>query len=572
MLIELKVSNFAIIDQVNVHFSAGFNVLSGETGSGKSVMLRSLSLLMGEKSFNDVVKSGCKEAIVEGAFDISARPDIRARLAEIGIDDSESVLVVRRILSNDGKNRVYLNGSIATLGQLKEVVSPLVEVTGRTFDDGTPLTPLIEMTAQHENRNLQSRLYHLDLLDQYLGLLKVRSEYSGNYSKLLQLENELSLLEATAKEKNQRLDFLKFQRDEIRELNLKAGEEIELGNNLEILRNGEKLQEFFSQAEMGLYSEEDSILVRVHRLLQKANEFSHLDPNLASWAANLNQAKMLLDECVYEIRNLSSKFNFDGGTLQDLESRMSALRKVQKKFGQSTEEILLQLVEIEKEISDLENSDFRMSDLQKQIQDLKKSLLKTADDLHSKRTKGAKTLVESVNTELGDLNMKGVIFGVRSTKAEDLNSTGHTEVEFTIQSSTKDQARPLAKFASGGELSRILLSLKRVVGHSDQPRTYLFDEVDAGVSGLTAEKVGRKLKAISKGQQVICVTHLPQVAAFADCHFVLSKEASKQRVKMDIQRLDDHSRIEEVARMISGEKITKTSLKHAEELILQAAE
>lgn len=572
MLAELKVSNFAIIDQVNVQFSSGFNVLSGETGSGKSVMLRSLSLLMGEKSTNDVVKSGAKEAVVEGAFDISARVDIQTRLTEIGIDCTEPVLVVRRILAADGKNRVYLNGSIATLGQLKEVVSPLVEVTGRSFDDGAPLTPLIEMTAQHENRNLQSRLYHLDLLDQYLGLLKSRSEYSSEYIRLSQLKDELTALEISAKEKHQRLDFLRFQRDEIKELNLRPGEETDLENNLEILRNGEKLQEFFSQAEGGLYSDEDSVLVRLHRLLQRANEFSHLDPNLTTWAGNLNQAKMLLDECVYEIRNLSSKFTSDSESLHEVESRMSALRKVQKKFGQSTVEILQHFEEIEKEISDLENSDFRMSDLQKQIKGIERLLQESAEVLHSKRSKGAKTLIESVNAELSDLNMKGVIFGVKAQRSESLNSTGCTDVEFTIQSGAKDQARPLAKFASGGELSRILLSLKRVVGHSDQPRTYLFDEVDAGVSGLTAEKVGRKLKAISKGQQVICVTHLPQVAAFADSHFVLTKEAKKNQVKMEIQKLDNPSRIEEVARMISGEKITKTSLKHAEELIQEATE
>lgn len=570
MLTELKVSNFAIIDQINVHFTEGFNVLSGETGSGKSVMLKSLALLMGGKSSSDVIKTGAKEAVVEGAFDLKLRMDIKERLNHIGIDSSDGYLVVRRMLSPDGKNRIYLNGSMATLAQLKEVVSPLLEVTGRSFDDGTPLTPLIEMTAQHENRNLQSKVYHLDLLDQYLGLTKNRWAFQSEYQKLYEMKNELESLQAAAKEKNQRLDFLQFQRDEIKDLNLKAGEELELENNLELLRNGEKLQEFFSQAESTLYSEEDSVLERLHRLQQKANEFSHLDSNLTSWAQNLTQAKMLLDECVYEIRNMGGKFNFDDSSLQDVEARMSAIRKLQKKFGESTEQILEQLELIEKEITELENSEFRAEDLQKEIARLEKKLTIEAEDLHKRRTKGAVTLVESVNAELNDLNMKGVIFGVSTEKLSEMTSSGITEIEFTIQASKKDTPRPLAKFASGGELSRILLSLKRVVGYSDQPRTYLFDEVDAGVSGLTAEKVGRKLKSISKGQQVICVTHLPQVAAFADAHFVISKEASANKVQMSVTELDKASRIEEVARMISGEKITKASLTHAKELIQEA--
>lgn len=570
MLTELKVTNFAIIDQINVRFAGGFNVLSGETGSGKSVMLKSLALLMGGKSSNDVIKTGAKEALVEGAFDLHERKDIKDRLNAIGIDTTEPTLIVRRILSPDGKNRVYLNGSIATLAQLKEVVSPLLEVTGRSFDDGTPLTPLIEMTAQHENRNLQSKAYHLDLLDQYLGLMKARIAYTTEFHRLSEMKTSLEDLMASAKEKNQRLDFLIYQRDEIKELDLKVGEEEELESSLELLRNGEKLQEFFNQAESTLYTDEDSVLEKLHRLQQKANEFSHLDSNLTAWAQNLTQAKMLLDECVYEVRNMGGRFSFDEESLSQIEGRMSALRKLQKKFGESAEQILQQLDAIETEISELENSEFRAEGLQKDIAKLEKKLITDASELHAKRTKGAATLIESVNAELLELNMKGVIFGVTTEKLTEVSSTGLTEVEFTIQGSKKDQARPLAKFASGGELSRILLSLKRVVGHSDQPRTYLFDEVDAGVSGLTAEKVGRKLKSISKGQQVICVTHLPQVAAFADAHFVISKEASKNKVQMDVFELDKPKRIQEVARMISGEKITKSSLQHAKELIQEA--
>ncbi len=568
MLSELKVKNFAIIDEVTVAFKSGFNVLSGETGSGKSVMLKSLALLMGEKSSTDTIKTGAQQATVEGAFDISKREDVRSRLREYGLDDTEDLLVVRRILALDGKNRVYLNGALATLTQLKEVVAPLVEVTGRTFEDGQPLTPLIEMTAQHENRNLQSKAYHLDLLDQYLGLLKERGDLRLVSEKLAEIRGEIAALEQGAREKEQRLDFLTYQRDEITSLDLKPGEDTDLEGRLNLLRSAEKLQEFIADAESALYSDEDSALVRVHRIVQKSSEFSNLIPRLQTWSQNLTQAKALLEDAVYELRDLSKDTGADAETLQDMEDRLSAIRKLKKKHGRTVEDILENLKLIEAEISQLENSELSLEGLRAEERLVRDDLHKRAEALHVKRKNGLKTLVESVNAELSELNMKGVLFGANLEKLKEPSSSGVTDVEFTIQASKKDEPRPLAKFASGGELSRILLSVKRVVGHSDQPRTYLFDEVDAGVSGVTAEKVGRKLKAISKGQQVICVTHLPQVAAFADAHFVISKStSSKEGVRMRIQSLKEDERVQEVARMLSGERITKASLENAKELI-----
>lgn len=568
MLTEIKVTNFAIIDQIRVHFRPGFNVLSGETGSGKSVILKSLALLMGEKSAADFIKAQEPQATVEGAFDLSDRSDIRERLSSLGLESSDDTLVVRRIISKDGKNRVYINGSIATLAQLKELVSPLLEVTGRVGDEGLPLSPLIEMTAQHENRNLQSKAYHLDLLDQYLGLLKERQLLAGTYYQLQTMKQQLDELQQGARDKAQRLDFLRYQRDEILSIDLKENEIVEIENQVELMRNTEKLLTFFDSSEAGLYSDEDSALVRLHRVLQTASEFSKLNPTLGKWAENLQQAKTILEESVYDLRSFNKDLGLDNAeSMESVEKRLSDLRKIQKKYGQSFEEIMTALNEFESEIEKLENSEILMGDLTENITAVSEKLIKQAKVLHDKRSKGLKTLVASVQGELKDLNMKGLIFGVHAEVLPEPGPTGSTDIEFTIQTSEKDTARPLAKFASGGELSRILLSLKRVVGQSDEARTYLFDEVDAGVSGVTAEKIGRKLKSISKSGQVICVTHLPQVAAFADNHFIITKKVSKNSVSMSVDPLDGPHRIEELARMISGEKITKTSLAHAKELI-----
>jgi DNA repair protein RecN (Recombination protein N) len=560
MLTELKVANFAIIDRVDVFFKKGFNVLSGETGSGKSLLLKSLALLMGDKSTVDTIKTGCEQATVEGSFDVSDRDDIQKRIHELGIDLQDGTLVVRRILAKDGKNRVYINGSLSTLQQLREIVSPLVEITGHSI-------PLIEMTGQHENRNLQSKAYHLEMIDQYLGTTTLRNEVQNQFAQLSELRTELETLQENAKQKTQRLDFLVFQRDEIESLNLKVGEETELENQMLRLKSSEKLSEFVSSAEEALYSQEDSALVRIHRILSRGSDLALKDPTLQEKLEPLTTAKTLIEEVVYELRDYGQELQSNPEALQEIEERMSRLRRIQKKFGTSVEQILTELKKFNEEIASLEGSEVRIETLTTEIADTEKTLLKKASQLHEKRKRGAKTFEESVQKELEDLNMKGLLFSVSVKELPHLSASGISEVEFMVQPSKKDEPRALAKFASGGELSRVLLSLKRVVGTSDFPRTYLFDEVDAGVSGMTAEKVGKKLKSIAKGQQVICITHLPQVAAFADSHHLINKVQSAKGVRTEVLELNKEDQVKEIARMLSGEKITKASMDHAKELL-----
>lgn len=562
MLNELKVANFAIIDKVAVQFKPGLNVLSGETGSGKSVLLKSLALLMGEKSISGAIKSGAEQATVEGSFDISKRGDIKKRLIESGISDAvaDDILIVKRVISNDGKNRVYINGSLSTLHQLRDIVSPLIELTGHP-------SPLIEMTSQHENRHLQSKAFHLEALDQYIGGLGKRAEIEELHIQHQRLSAELAELESGSREKNQKLDFLTYQRDEIKALNLKPGDEENLENEVQLLKDSSRLIEFIESAESGLYGDDDSALVRIHRIIQKGAEFSARDPQLQLHLQTLQQAKALIEESMYSLRDYGQKLNGEPAHLEALEEKLSALRKLQKKYGPAVSQILEALGKIESEIDGLENSEERISQMRIQLADLQEQLRKRARDLHKMRSGGAETLAKTVNAELEDLNMKGLIFNVQVNELPEMTASGCSDVEFMIQSSKKDTPRSLAKFASGGELSRILLSLKRVVGVSELPRTYLFDEVDAGVSGVTAEKVGRKLKSIAKGQQVICITHLPQVAAFAHVHYVIAKTEVTGGVRMTVEELDGKQQIREIARMLSGEKITKSSLEHARELL-----
>lgn len=562
MLLELKVSNFAIIENLHISFKEGLNILSGETGAGKSVLLKSLSLLMGSKSSSDAIRTGASQATIEGSFDISKRSDIAESLKNLDIEVEEDLLIVRRVISAGDKSKVYLNGSLSTLNCLRDVVAPLLELAGHS-------APLIEMTGQHENRNLMSKAYHLDLLDQYTGTWDKRIIYSEKYNRYNGILEEIKKLEGDGKHKAQRLDFLIYQRDEISQLDLGPGEDLQLEIEAKKLKSLSRIGAFVDQAEQALYTDDDSATSRLNMVLKKGQELANLDPQITKKLEHLDNAKSLIDETIYDLRQYTSKLDGDTDRLEEVESRLSSVRKLQKKYGSSVDDILKALMEMEIEISQLQNSENKIEGLKKESVTLLKDLEALASEIHDRRKNGAQLLAKSVNAELADLNMKGVTFHVTVEKLKEINSTGLSDVEFLSQTSAKDIKRPLAKFASGGELSRILLSLKRVVGATNQPRTYLFDEVDTGVSGETAEKVGRKLKSIAKGQQVICVTHLPQVAAFGNIHFFIQK-SSGDSVSMNVSELKKKDRVQEIARLISGEKISKTSLAHAQQLLTDA--
>lgn len=560
MLVSIKVKDFAIIQEVEIQFKNGLNILSGETGAGKSVLLKSLSLLMGGKASTDSLRQTSEEAVIEGLFDLSKRSDIQKRLHEMGINSPEDDLVVRRVINANGKSRVYINGQLSTLGNLAEIVCPLVEVTGHS-------APLIEITGQHESRSLMSKSYHLDILDLYAGAWNQRIEFKKFYEQQQELSARILKIKEESSLRAQKLDFLIFQRDEIQALNLKENEEQILESNYIKLKNSAKTQNFIAQAQNMIEDDEDAILSRLQKVIASAAEIKKHDNEIAEQITNLEQAKILIRDANHQLSRYADKMDSNDNSLNAVEERISQLRKLQKKYGTSVEEILKHLQKVEEEIKLLENQDSQITSLEKEDARLQKLLADRALILHKTRQNAANLLHSGVNDELLDLNMKGLSFEVSVKKQEELNTSGYSEVEFLCKSSKTDAARALAKTASGGELSRILLALKQVIGRSEQSRTYLFDEVDTGVSGETAEKVGRKLKSIATGQQVICVTHLAQVARFADTHFVIQKTAKASGVQMSVKELKRDERVKEIARLISGEEITATSMAHAQQLL-----
>ncbi len=562
MLQELKVSQFAIIDHLHIEFQNGLNILSGETGSGKSVLLKSLALLMGEKASADIIRTGSQQAVVEGSFDLKKRTDIKNALAAHGIDGNDNTLIVKRIIASNDKSKIYLNGSISTLNQLREIVSPMIEVAGHS-------APLIEMTGQHDNRNLLSKSYHMDLLDQYAGHFDKRMAYEEKFEKLAQLKSDIADFEKQAQEKSQKLDFLKFQILELEKLQINPESDSQIEEDIKKMKSSHKVIKFIEDSDALLFDDEGSVANRLKIVQKRSSDLAHIE-SVSQAMSQLEQASQIIEESFYALRKDLKSYELDPEVLEEKESRLSQIRKAQKKYGSDLQEIAVAYEKMKKEIGDLENSDEHIEQLKKQASLLELDLKKMAEELHKTRLKFAEKLEDAVNKELLDLNMKGVAFSIQVEKLANLTSTGNSDIEYLCQISAKDPKRPIAKVASGGELSRILLSLKKSVGQSDFPRTYLFDEVDTGVSGNTAEKVGRKLKAIAKGQQVICVTHLPQVAAYGDVHFSIQKSASKDSVKMEVIELKAKNRVEEIARLISGEKITKTSLAHAQQLLSES--
>lgn len=559
MLVEITIKNFAIIEELSLELDEGLNIISGETGSGKSIILKSLALLMGDKASVDTVRNGCKQAIVEGLFDLSRRPDVLKKLCDLGLEGDEDELIARRLITAQGKSRVFINGHLCSLQSLREIISPLVEINGTH-------SPLIEMAGQHESKALLDRSYHLEVLDRYCGCLPMRKDFEADYEHLNALRNKFQELEKQLNLREQRLDFLRFQNKEISSLNLREDYDVYIENEYFKAKNFNALFAYTQKIEHELYSSDEAIIEKLHCWIQEGGEKLR-DEKWQQRLELLTGAKAQLEDFVYDLREWQRDLSENPINVEEIEAEMSRWRKIQKKYGQTANEVLGKHKEISKEMHQLENFESHLQCVKKEVDQLETSLQQQAEKLHKSRANGALILIKKVNEELKDLNMKGVQFGIHAEKLTELSGKGCTDVEFLIQVSKEDKFRPLHKIASGGELSRILLAMKKITGSSDLPRTYLFDEVDAGVSGETAEKVGNKLKAIAQGQQVVCVTHLPQVAVFADSHYVIRKVQNDKKVAMDVEKLDKKKREEEIARLISGTKVTNSSRQHAKQLL-----
>ena len=566
MLDQLQIVNLALIDQGVLSFSKGLNILSGETGAGKSIIIKAVNLLLGEKPSPDTIRQGADEARVEALFTLPSDHPLQDLLESLGLP-AEEQLLIKRMVQTSGKSRAWLNGSLINQSVLSRVTRSLIGISN-----------------QHEYQSLLNPVQHLFLLDRYAGLLPFREEVQNLFTALeARIKTWQERLALEQKRKSQK-DLWLFQAQEIQQANLHSGEDLELQQRKRVLQQSEKIWEKVHQAQQVLSEEEHSCLNTLSLSKDLIRSAATIDPILQPMFQDLENTQLQLTEVITSLRDYLSRVVFDPQILEQVEERLDRIQRLTAKYGPTVDEVLGYLSQIEKNLKEGEDQVYQQKALEAEIQAGRKRLFEASMDLSQKRKTAALDLASRVEAELNGLGMGGcqfqIIFSpvVPEREAEEnylyegtvLSQTGIEKGEFHIAPNLGEGLRPLARIASGGELSRILLVLKGLLSQQDSLETLIFDEVDSGIGGSLGEAVGRKLRRLSQAHQVVCITHLPQIAAFAETHFQVVKETRNRRTKTKIRLLQDEEQVEEMARMLSGSSSSPKTLSVAKEMLSRA--
>jgi len=548
MLTDLVIRNFAIIDNLHVSFLPGLNVLTGETGAGKSIIIDAVNLILGDRASADMIRTGEEEAVVECMFDLSDDEAVRAGLSEAGVETG-SELLVKRTVSRSGRNRVFMNGGMATTSLLTGI-SPL----------------LVNIYGQHESQTLLKPENHLHLLDGFGGLAPLRERYRALHDEYRNTLEDIRRLDEGEREASRRLDLLSFQSSEIGDAGLHAGEDAELEEERLRLLHREKLIRASRGAYEALYGGDGAILGVLRDIVAEVSDAGGVDPALNPFAARLNEAYLVLEDASLSLRDYCNRIEDDPSRLQEVDDRLDLIRRLKRKYGASIGEILSFKEGIDRELETLANREGRRGELDGRLRELETALREAGSELSLARTASAGRLEQAMERELAELAMKNARLQVLLSPHDQPRPLGLERVEFLFSPNPGESPKPLARIASGGELSRLMLALKQIHPESDVP-TLVFDEVDSGIGGGVSAMVGRKLKRVSRNQQVLCITHLPQVAAFADHHYRVAKLTEAGRTRTSVELLEGEARVAELARMLGGAKITEKTLEHAREMM-----
>ncbi|MDO8886525.1 DNA repair protein RecN [Candidatus Oleimmundimicrobium sp.] len=570
MLQELHIKNLALIDESYVEFDKGLNVLTGETGAGKTVLVQAINLLVGERADYSFIRTGCEEACVEGSFLLqNTTNEALEYLDTADLDEDARQFVISRKISRDGKNKCYINGKIVTLNCLKEMGNFLVDFHG-----------------QHEHQSLLKTSSHLEFLDRYAGRedLDLRGKYSKTYEELKKMSSNIKKLKNETQERSGKEDLLRFQIEEIKNSNLRSGEEEDLIKERDVSRNAEKICEAVNLARDALsgdsqYSAYDFI-AKAEGSVARVSEF---DVQLDEIYKRIESVSLEVDDLGQLLRAYVEKFQYNPNRLDNIETRLATINALKRKYGETIDEILRFSNQAQVELDSLMTAESLLGNSELKLAEKYNELSAFAEELSKKRKKAALDFEKEVIKQLCDLNMPKVKFGVQilskeSTELDDgltvlgkkckFNSDGVDTVEFLISPNPGEPLKPLVKIASGGEMSRIMLALKIVLANIDSIPTLIFDEIDSGVGGKTAGFVGQKMNFLSETHQLICITHLPQIAAFANRHFRVFKKEAENKTQTFVETLSFNDRIAEIARMLGGKgDPTELSKKHALELI-----
>jgi DNA repair protein RecN (Recombination protein N) len=563
MLIELRIRNFAIIEEAVLTFGAGLNVLSGETGAGKTIIMTALGLLLGNRASPDLIRTGAKEAVVEGIFEIEGEtpaPDAAEWLNE----ENPRELIVRRVIAESGRTRVTLNDHLATVQALVRIGTSLVQIYG-----------------QHEQQALLQRDHHLAILDRHAGLDDALAEYARLYEEVRQLDKRRADLERRERERADLLEVARFRAHELERAELVEGEDETLAAERLLLANATRLAETADAVEQSLYAGDSAVVDAVAKSEARLAEAATLDPRLKEPLELLGAARANLEEAAHAIRAYAARLEADPARLDQIEARANELIRLKRKYGGTLAAAIATLERLRAEIAELEAISESRAEVATEFAQALAALAAAAQKLSKQRVQSGAELARRMNAELETLGMRSAVFEPRFSRlppeggglVDDgaaLGPAGFDAVEFYLAPNAGQPAMPLARIASGGELSRLMLALKRLEAQRRGVATLIFDEVDAGIGGAVAEIVGRKLKQLARFHQILCVTHLAQIAAFGDGHFVVEKEERRGMTRSRVTALEPRARPAEIARMLGGDETNDQFIRAARELIDRA--
>lgn len=558
MLQELTIDNLAIIDHLSLEFDDHMTVLTGETGAGKSIIIDAVSLLAGGRGSQEFIRKGEEKLSLQGQFEIPKLPGYVAQLDELGISHDDGALIISREIHRSGRNTIRVNGTLVNAATLKQLGSGLVDIQG-----------------QNEHQLLLRPEAHLGMLDQFVNakVQPLLASYQEQYQEYRRLEAAVNQKKANEQQWAQRLDMLRYQVKEIGDADLRADEEDELIAERERLEHFQQIATTLQQVVGVLNDDEEApVLDQVATIMNAAQEIAPFDPEYDDLAQSLSDAYYSLQDVANQAGHQLDSLEFDEERLATINARLATIADLEHKYGESLADVLAYYDQIKEELTDMEAAADSGSDLEKRLNAVQADLLNQGNALSQVRQTAARKLAKQVHTQLKELYMDKAVFEVNfaKTKKPVFSATGIDQVEFYIQTNPGEAMGPLARIASGGELSRVMLALKTIFAQGEGVTSIIFDEVDTGVSGRVAQAIADKIRLIAEGSQVLCITHLPQVAAVAQHHLLIQKRVHDQRTTTSVTPLNTNQRVEELARMLAGDTITKLAREHASELLTMA--
>ncbi len=561
MLTQLTISDFAIIAHLEILFTPGLNILTGETGAGKSIIINAVNLILGGRASADLIRSGSNEARVEALFSIPEHPALEELTSQFDLPFDGELLIKRRI-SREGRNRIVINGSTATLQMLSKLGAFLISISG-----------------QHEHQMLLRPDNHLPLLDDFGGLGKERGKLMSSFARYQALKEDLHCLEREIKEIEERQDLKRFQMKEIEAAGIRQGEDDLLEEEMKRLRCAKELLEIITECYQRLYEQKDSLLSEISRCIKGLEKGAEAEQRLGPIKESLAAANVELEEAALELRNLRKTVTVDPSRLAEVEERVQVLNRLKRKYGPSLDAVIAFRDRLSMMVEDLHEKRADRDRISAKLNDMEADILFEAAGLSEKRKKAAKELETLAEKEMGLLDMGGTRFEVRfqpfdvaqgnnpENRMAGMRPDGYDVVEFMISPNVGEELKPLSRIASGGELSRIMLAMKTILARTGSVETLVFDEVDSGIGGATAEVVGEKLQSLAGYHQLLCITHLPQIASKGQTHFLVKKRVKDRRTQTMISELTSEERVKEIARLLGGKRVTAQAMAHAREML-----